>query len=578
MTQKKSPKPAASPTQIFANDQLYPNYNPNQLTFLALGGCGDFGCNVYVYHYQGELLIVDCGFGFADERHPGVDLLLPDLEWLSANRERIVGLVVTHAHEDHLGAIGWLWPQLNCPIYTGSYAAAVLAQKLGERNLNKRAAVHTLKSGQAQQLGGFNVTLLDAAHSVAQSHMVVIRSSAGTLLHANEWRFDPNPILCAPTDEVALAALAAEQPLAIIGDSTNVSYDGDGLFERDLTPHLAKIFEAATGRVVLTCIASNIPRWLNVLAAAKLAGRQVGLVGRSLWRHHEAAVKCGLLKGHEFLTAEAVSSLPAHRTVAIATGSQGDRGSAMDRLSFGEHNLLKLHKGDSVLFSSRVIPGAEKAIMRMQNSLIRQNIKVITPDHATIHVSGHAYKGEVKKLYNLVKPKACIPIHGYLEGMQDHVDIAESCGVKHGIVPHNGDVISIGADGTLTKISEVPHGILAIDGTVFVRLDQATQLKERRKLAEDGSVMATILVDSYGLPIQDPIISLTGLMSDPKAQTKLCLKIAEKIADVLDQMGEEKDLSDALIKEQAHLIIRQHIRVALEKKPMITLHVVRIAD
>jgi ribonuclease J len=384
--------------------------------------------------------------------------------------------------------------------------------------------------------------------------------------------------LCQKTDEVALAALAAEHPLAIIGDSTNVGFDGDGLFERDLTPHLAKIFADSTGRVVLTCIASNIPRWLNVLEAAKKAGRQVGLVGRSLWRHHEAAVKCGFLTGHEFLSAEAISSLPANRTVAIATGSQGDRGSAMDRLSFGEHNLLKLHKNDTVLFSARVIPGAEKAIMRMQNSLVRQNIRVITPDHATIHVSGHAYKNEVKKLYALVQPKACIPVHGYLEGMQDHVDIAESCGVKHGIVPHNGDVISIGADGALQKIAEVPHGILAIDGTVFIRLDQATQLKERRKLAEDGSVMATILVDSYGLPIQDPMISFTGLMSDPKAQAKLCQKIAEKIGDALDQMGEEKDLSDDVIKEQAHLMIRQHVRQALEKKPMVIIHVVRVAD
>lgn len=563
-------------TQIFANDSLYANYNPNQLTFTALGGCGDFGCNIYVYHYQGDLLIVDCGFGFADERHPGVDLLLPDLEWLSANRERIVGMVITHTHEDHLGAVGWLWPQLNCPIYTGSYAAAVLGQKLGERNLQKRATVHTLQAGQAQQLGAFNITLINAAHSVAQSHMVVIRSAAGTLLHANEWRFDPAPILCAPTDEAALAALAAEQPLALIGDSTNVSFDGDGLFETDLTDNLAKIFSETTGRVILTCISSSVPRWLNVREAAKKAGRQVGLVGKSLWRHHEAAVKTGFLKGHEFLSAEAISSMPGAQAVAIVTGAQANPRSALDRLAFGEHNLLKLGKGDAVLFSARIIPGCELDIQRLQSKLIAKNIRVVSNDG--IHVSGHAYKDELKKLYNLVQPKACIPVHGYLDGMQDHVDIAESCGVKHGIVPHNGDVISIGADGTLTKIAEVPHGIMAIDGTIFVRLDQATQLKERRKLAEDGSAMATILVDSYGLPIQDPIISFTGLMSDPKAQAKLCQKIAEKIGDVLDQMGEEKDLSDTVIKEQAHLIIRQHVRQALEKKPVITIHVARVAD
>ena len=541
------------------------------LAFLPLGGTGEIGMNLNLYRCGGKWLAVDCGIGFGGAELPEVDVMMPDPSFIAERRDRLVGLVITHAHEDHLGAVAWLWPQLKCPVYASPFAAAVLRRKLAEAQLLSQVKLHVVPPGGAIELPPFRLRFLRVAHSVPEAQALVIRTPAGTVLHTGDWKLDPNPLVGPPTDEAAFAALGEEGVLAMVCDSTNAMVEGHSGSEGDVRRALSALVRDLRGRVAVTCFASNVARVESVALAAQDAGRSVAVVGRSLRNLEAAARECGYLSSiPPFASEDEANDIPDDNLLILVTGSQGEPRSALARIAADTHPRIELGEGDTVVFSSRVIPGNERAIGTVQDNLVRRGVRLMTDADHMIHVSGHPARDELRRLYRLVKPRFSVPVHGEWRHLSAHAALAQEAGIK-AILMEDGDILSL-APGVPEVVDSAPVGRLVLDGARLVPL-QGSVMGARRRMLFNGVAVASIAVDETGRLRGTPRISAPGLLEpDDPDLARVAAELGESLADLPAPLRRD----DAALLDAAKTTIRRVLGKRLQKRPLVDVHVLRV--
>lgn len=547
------------------------------LYFIPLGGSEQFGVNLNVYINGGRMLAIDCGVGFADERFPGIDLLLPDPEFLEKQNDRLDGLIITHAHEDHVGAVAYLYDRLQCPIWCSPFTAAVLKEKLREAG-HGRVAINVIKPYDNFTIGPFKIKTLPVAHSIPDTCALLIETKEGRVLHSGDWNLDPEPVTGYTTDAKAFQEAGKAGILAYVGDSTNAEVPGRAGSESEVEAGLAREFAACKGRIAVTAFSSNIGRIISIARAAQDCGRTVSVVGRSLHRMVEAARECGYLKGvPEFISDEDASYLSDHKVVMIVTGSQGEPRAALSKMSRGEHPKVRLKPKDTVIFSARAIPGNEKAIGAVINNLIAGGIHVVTPDDTenVIHVSGHPCRDEISDMLHWLRPQAVIPVHGEHTQLQAHADLARACQVPNVIVPKNGAVIKLGP-GTAKLVDHVETGLLAVDPKRIIDADHAS-ITTRRKLQYTGVAHITVVLNAKGEVRGAPQCHTVGLI-DPEDDNDAQFEegIVEEVLDLIDEMTAQERRDDAFVKEELRIGVRRYVFHNLGLKPATSIHLVRV--
>lgn len=481
------------------------------LVFLPLGGAGEIGMNLNLYGCDGKWLAVDCGVSFGDDSTPGVDVFMADPAFISERRKDLVGLVLTHGHEDHLGAVGHLWRRLGCPVYATPFTATLLKSKLREAGLEGRVEVRVVPVGGRVVLGPFDVEWVTQTHSIPEPNSLAIRTAYGTVVHTGDWKFDPAPLIGPVADEARLAALGDEGVLAVVGDSTNVFNRGATRSEAEVRDSLSALFGRYRRRIAVGCFATNVARVESIAVAAARNDRLVGLVGRSLTRIDRAARDNGLLAGvPPFLSEHDVADLDEHRVVLICTGSQGEPRAALTRIATQAHPHIRLAKGDVTIFSSRIIPGNERSIFALQNRLSDLGVEVVTEKDHFVHVSGHPGRDEMSRLYRLVRPATAVPVHGEARHLREHADLAVEAGVGRAVVVKNGDMLRL-APGEPEVIETVPTGRLAVDGSRLVPLESEI-MRSRHRMVHNGSAVVTLVIDRMGRLMGDPQVTAMGLL------------------------------------------------------------------
>ena len=473
----------------------------DELVFAPLGGVGEIGMNLAIYgfgeEHRRQWIAVDFGVAFADDALPGVDLILPDISYLVEQRRNILGLVLTHAHEDHFGAVIDLWPRLKIPIYATPFTAALLQAKCESEPGAPEIPVNIVPLGGRFTLGPFDIELVSMAHSIPESNGLIIRTPLGPVLHTGDWKIDPTPVIGPPTDEAKLRALGDEGCLALIGDSTNAVREGRSPSETDVAKCLAELIRTAPARVAVTTFASNVARLRVVAEAAAACDREVVLVGRAMERISQVARETGYLDGiRDFRSVDIYGHLPPDKVLALCTGSQGEPRAALSRIAQDDHPEVAFSRGDRVILSSRAIPGNEKAVMRVINGLVSQGIEVITDRTHLVHVSGHPRMDELRDMIGWVRPQILLPVHGEPLHMAEHAALARRAGVGQVVQCRDGELLRL-APGGPRKIDEVPAGRLYKDGSLLVRADERT-VADRRRLGFAGVVSIALALSDRG--------------------------------------------------------------------------------
>ena len=541
------------------------------LAFLPLGGTGEIGMNLNLYRSGGKWLAVDCGMGFGGSENPEVDIMVPDPTYIAERRDQLVGLVITHAHEDHIGAVAWLWPQLRCPIYATPFAASVLRRKLGEARLLQDVKITVIQPGARFRLAPFDLQFIRMAHSIPESQALAIRTQAGLVLHTGDWKLDAEPLVGPPTDEAALRALGDEGVLAMVCDSTNAMVEGTSGSEGDVRRSLTDLIASLRGRIAVTCFASNVARVESIAMAARAAGRSVAIVGRSLRNLDGTARECGYLKGiAPFLGEDDVADIHDDRLLMLITGSQGEPRSALARVAMDTHPRVELGEGDTVIFSSRVIPGNERAIGTVQDNLVRRGVNLLTDGDHHLHVSGHPARDELKRMYELVRPRFTVPVHGEWRHLSAHAALAQELGVKP-ILIEDGDILSM-SPGRPEVIDSAPVGRLVIDGNRLVPL-QGGVMGARRRMLFNGVAIASLAVDESGKVRGVPRLSAPGLFDPEDPETaRIAGEFAHAIADLPSNLRRD----DASLIEAAKAALRKSLGRRLQKRPLVDVHLLRV--
>ncbi|MGH1398356.1 MAG: ribonuclease J [Alphaproteobacteria bacterium] len=555
----------------------YPALDDNALYFVPLGGSEQFGVNLNVYACDGDLLAIDCGIGFADERLPGIDLLLPDPAFLEENQGRLKGLIITHAHEDHIGAVARLWKRLKCPIYTAPFTAAVLRKKLEEQNLRK-VPIEIFEPHEAVQIGAFSVQAIPVTHSVPEAFSVLIDTDYGRVMHSGDWNLDPAPVIGEAVDAEAFKAIGDDGVLAYIGDSTNAEVDGFSGSEADVEVGLAELFKEQKGRIAITMFSSNIARVRSIAKAAEACDRQVGVIGRSLHRMIGCAKECGYLDDiPAFVDEEDLGFLPDSNAVMIVTGSQGEFRAALAKIARGDHRNASLKRGDTVIFSARAIPGNEREVNTVKNNLSGAGIKVITPNDTPhkIHVSGHPCRDEIAQMLQWLRPSLVVPVHGERTQLEAHAKFAQSCQVKNTIVPSNGSVIRLGPDAPAV-VDHIETGVLAVDQKRAIKAEHRS-ISERRKLQFTGALHVSVAVDGGGKMLGSPQFEMLGLIDVKNAgEAQIEDNLAIEIEEIFDDLTLDERLDDHFIGEELRIGLRRFCHHTLGIKPKTTVHVLRV--
>jgi ribonuclease J len=548
-----------------------PRNDPGGLLFVPLGGTGEIGMNFNLYGCDGAWIAVDCGMGFAGPEAPEAELLLADPAFIVTRREALRGLIITHAHEDHIGGVARLWPQLRCPVYATPFTAALLRRKLNEAGLGREVKLHIIPPGGAFELAPFSLRFIAMTHSTPEAQALAITTGYGTVLHTGDWKFDPHPLVGALADMAGLEALGNAGVLAMISDSTNATVDGHSGSERDVKKSLNALVGDLPGRIAVTCFASNIARVSTVVEAGVAAGRHVALVGRSLGNYVAAAQEAGYL-AHlpDFIPEEDIGAIPDDNLLLLVTGSQGEPRSAMARIAADTHRYAVLGEGDTAIFSSRMIPGNEKAIAAVQDALVRRGVDVITDDDELTHVSGHPARDELIKLYKLVRPKYLVPTHGEWRHLSAQAALAEEEGLT-AIRLENGDMLRL-APGTPEVIDSVPTGRLAIDGTNIVPLKGGI-MTARRRMLFNGVVVGSAAVDGQGNVLGDARISAPGLFEETE---RLQRELEVEFKDLLTELPASTRREDAAFTDAARAILRRIVGKRLGKRPIVEAHILRL--
>ncbi|PTM57360.1 ribonuclease J [Phreatobacter oligotrophus] len=545
-----------------------------EFVFCPLGGVGEIGMNFSLYGFgspaKKDWIAVDCGVAFAGPDLPGIDLVMPDPGFIARENKRLRALIITHAHEDHIGAVADLWPRLGCPVYLTPFAAAMLeAKKLNEPGAPKMP-IHIIGPGQVIEVGPFSFEMIAVAHSIPESTSLAIRSPLGLVVHTGDWKIDPTPVLGDKTDEARFRALGDEGVLAMIGDSTNAIRDGVSPSEREVAAELEQIIRGAKGRVAVTTFASNAARVRSVAEAAMRCDRQVVLVGRAMERVMSIAREQGMLDGiPPFVSVESYGYLPRDKVVAVLTGSQGEPRAALARIANDDHPEVTLTPGDTVIFSSRTIPGNEKAVGGIINALVKQGVKIITDRDALVHVSGHPRRGEMEQMYNWVRPQIAIPVHGEPYHMAEHAALARRMGVKEVLLANDGDVIRL-APGEPDVVDTVTAQRLFKDGTILEE-EAARTVPERRRLAFAGIVSVAIAMDERGQVVGDIQLDMAGVPEKDAMGDDLGELVEETVIDCVEGLPKARRRDPDAVAESVTRAIRGTLNGRWGKKP--TCHV-----
>jgi ribonuclease J len=550
-----------------------------ELVFAPLGGVGEIGMNLSIYGLRTgnrrQWLAVDLGVSFAAEEHlPGVDLILPDIRYLVEERKNLAGIVITHAHEDHFGALLELWPRLKVPVFATPFTAALLDAKRRSEPGATEIPVTIIPVGGRFTAGPFDVELVTMAHSIPEANALIIRTPLGAVLHTGDWKIDPTPILGDRTDEKKLRALGDAGCLALIGDSTNSIREGRSPSEADVAKTLAELINAAKGRVAVTTFASNVARLRAVAEAARAADRDVVVVGRAMERTVQIARELGMFDGvQDFRPMDAYGYLPPNKVVALCTGSQGEPRAALSRIAEDQHPEVTLSRGDTVIYSARTIPGNEKAVGRVINGLIDQGIEIVTDRTHLVHVSGHPRRAEVEELISWVKPQVLIPVHGEALHLSEHARIARKCGVKEVIQCRNGDLVRLSPKAGL--IDEVPAGRIYKDGRLLVDA-QARTVADRKRLSFAGSVSVALALTEKGELVDDPSYDLLGIPERDREGVAMHEIVHDAVLDTFDSLPRAKKRDPDVVAEAVRRGVRAAVNDRWGKKPMCHVHVLRV--
>ena len=553
----------------------------NELVFLPLGGCGEIGMNLNLFGFgpshNRKWVIVDIGVTFGDASTPGVEIIMPDIEFITQHKDNLLGIVLTHAHEDHMGALGRLWPKLKCPVYATPFTMYLVKDRLSEFDLLNDVPLHEVPLKGKFSLGPFDFEMITMTHSIAEPNALAIRTELGTVLHTGDWKIDEAPQIGEPVDSAALKTLGDEGILAMICDSTNVFSPGVAGSEEGVREELTKLVGEYAGKgVAVASFASNVARLESVMMAAKDNDRSVCLVGRSMRRMTAAAKSIGLLSdvGH-LIDEDEAASMPAAHVLYLCTGSQGEPRAALSRIAAGEHRHVRFHKDDVVIFSSKIIPGNEKGIFALQNALADDGVDIITEKMRPIHVSGHPCRDELKQMYKWVRPLIAVPVHGERRHLLEHAKLAKSLSPQYSIAPRNGEMIKLAENGPAV-IDIVPSGRLHQDGNAIVSAaDEGLRL--RKKMAYAGYVSVSLVVNGKGCIISGPEPRITGFPEGKNGEVMDDLldgvaDIAETAFETLNPASRrDEDLIEAKLTSKIKRYIkektgkRSHIDVTAHK-------------
>jgi len=547
--------------------------NPSEeLYFLPLGGSGEIGMNLNLYRYQNRWLMVDLGVTFSNDL--GIEIIMPDTQFIEAHTQNLEGLVLTHGHEDHIGAIPYLWKRFKCPIYATPFTAALVRGKLKEVGLIDGVKLIEIPLGGKVQLGSFEVEFVTLTHSIPEPNALVIRTPAGVVVHTGDWKLDADPLVGEHTDKKRLKEIGDEGVLALMCDSTNVFVEGHTESEAKVRKSLIELVGRQKKRVAIGLFASNVARLETCALAAQAHGRQAALVGRSLIRMYEAAREVGYLKDiPKFLSESEAMNMPRDKVLMLCTGSQGEQRAALSRIAEGSHPRVKFDEGDTVIFSSRQIPGNELSISELKQRLQMNGVQVISDGEEFTHVSGHPARDELIEMYNLVRPQILVPVHGEHAHMQEQAQLGLQSGIPQALVPFNGSLIRL-CPGKPEIIEEVANGRLCLDGTRVVPLI-SNHLRERQRLMRDGIAVVTLLVGRSN-EIAEPIISFVGLTMNKEEENLLSQAVLLEFAALIKDASSETWLIDDKIEKMSQTAVRRAVRALSGHKPYVITHIVRV--
>ena len=552
--------------------------NKEELIFCPLGGSGEIGMNMNLYAYGKEddqkWIIVDMGVTFADDTIPGVDLIMPDPGFIIDKKDDLLGIVLTHAHEDHIGAVAHVWPELKCKLYATPFTAALLTEKFKEKKIDISSFLKIVPLNSQIKLGAFEIDFVTLTHSILEPNGLSIKTPLGTILHTGDWKIDPNPLIGNKIDEEKLKKIGSSGVSAMICDSTNIFSPGRAGSESDVRDSLLRIMEVKTKRILVTSFASNVARMESIFYCAKKTGRSICLVGRSMHRIYKAARKCGYLKGLiEPLEPRDAKKVSKNKILYLATGSQGEPMGAMNRIVNGSHPDVFLEEGDCVIFSSKIIPGNEKKLYNLQNQIVKNNIEIISEENAFVHVSGHPNRDDLKDMYTWVKPKSIIPVHGEHRHMQEHVSFAKEMQIPKTLLIENGDIIKLLPGDAPQIIDKAPSGRVYLDGSINVETDSQS-IKDRKNLSINGYLEITLLVSNNG-KIKKPIISFRGIPENQNNEPFI-FDMEDEIFNIcrtfsIESKNQQKNLIET-IKQNCRRIVREKTG----KKPFTNINIARI--
>ena len=547
--------------------------------FCPLGGSGEIGMNMNLFAYGKEKkrkwIIVDIGVTFADDTIPGIDLIYPDPGFIVDKKNDLLGLVLTHAHEDHIGAIAHIWPSLLCDIYATPFTSVLIKEKFREKKIELGNKLKVIQLNGKCKLGPFDIEFITLTHSILEPNGLRIETPAGIVLHTGDWKIDPNPLIGEKINENKLKKIGEEGVLAMICDSTNVFSPGRAGSESDVRDSLLKVIESKSKRVIVTSFASNVARMESVFYCAEKTGRQISLVGRSMHRIYKAAVQCGYLSNSiKPIDPRDAKKINRKKILYLCTGSQGEPNGAMVRISNYFHPDVFIEKSDTVIFSSKIIPGNEKKLYKLHNQLVKNGIDVVSEDNEFVHVSGHPNREDLKDMYKWVRPKSIIPVHGEHRHMIEHINFAKEMQVPYPVQVENGDIVQLYPGNSPKVIDKAPVGRLLVDGKVSIGQDSQS-LKERINISYNGFLEITILINDNGKIVSKPIISFKGIPSNGES-TNFIFDLEDKIRTVCKSFSLKNFKQDQNLIETLKINCRKTVKEKTGKKPFTNINLVRI--
>ena len=550
----------------------------DELLFCPLGGSGEIGMNMNLFAYgkpdNQKWLMVDIGVTFADDTFPGIDLIYPDPGFIIDKKEDLLGIILTHAHEDHIGAIAHIWPQIKCKIFSTPFTAVLIREKFKEKRIDIGNSLKIVDLNGTVDLKPFKIEFITLTHSILEPNGLRIETPAGNILHTGDWKCDPNPLIGEKIDSKRLKEIGEKGVLAMICDSTNVFSIGRAGSELDVRKSLLNIMSRLKKRIIVTSFASNVARMESIFYCAEKLGRQISLVGRSMHRIYKAAKQCGYLKDViEPIDPRDAKKISREKIIYLCTGSQGEPMGAMMRISSYVHPDVHIEKNDTVIFSSKIIPGNERKLYKLHNQLVREGIEVISEENEFVHVSGHPNREDLKDMYNWVRPNAVIPVHGEHRHMIEHINFAKEMQVPYPIRVENGDIVKIYPGNKPEVYDKAPSGRLYVDGNIPVEEDSKS-IKERKNLSSNGYMEVTILVTPKGNIHKRPILSFKGL---PIIDTEeFAYGLEEEIESISNTFSLNNNKQKGNLVDALKIGCRKYTKEKTGKKPFTNINIVKI--